>query len=92
MKLVTISGDALFGDPKYLDALGKQGDYELIDACGVQRAIDVTVTAADVSKGKQKLAEVESKLLAVNPKLTPVIDCENDEMDAAFKGTPLEGK
>jgi len=92
VKLVTISGDALFGDPKYLDALGKQGDYELIDACGVQRAIDVTVTAADVSKGKQKLADVESKLLAVNPKLTPVIDCENDEMDAAFKGTPLEGK
>ncbi|MCC6899003.1 MAG: amidohydrolase family protein [Polyangiaceae bacterium] len=92
VKLVAISGDALFGDPKLLDSLGKQGDYELIDACGVQRAIDVTVTAADVSKGKQKLSEVEAKLVAVNPKLTPVIDCENDEMVAAFKGTSLEGK
>jgi hypothetical protein len=35
---------------------------------------------------------MESKLVAVNPKLTPVVDCTSDALTFAFKGTPLEGK
>ncbi|HSD90129.1 MAG TPA: amidohydrolase family protein, partial [Kofleriaceae bacterium] len=46
--LVTISGDPLFGTPALMDSLGKAGDYEVIDACGSPRAIDMTVTAKDV--------------------------------------------
>ena len=41
--LVTIAGDPLFGTPSSLDALGKTGDYETIEACGTPKAIDVTV-------------------------------------------------
>jgi 5-methylthioadenosine/S-adenosylhomocysteine deaminase len=87
--LVTISGDPLFGAVTAMDALGKKDDYELIDACGVQRAIDVDVTAKDVTKGTQTLASIESALKAVNPKLTPMVDCTDDEARAAFAGTPM---
>ena len=87
--LVTISGDPLFGATDTMDKLGKAGDYEVIDACGTPRAIDVTVSASDVTRGTEKLTEVESKLLTVNPRLTPVIDCTNDEALKAYAGTPL---
>jgi hypothetical protein len=72
--LVTVGGDPLFGVPASMDALGKTGDYEVIDACGAPRAIDVTVVAN-----------------VVNPRLTPVIDCTNDEALKAYAGTLLEG-
>jgi cytosine/adenosine deaminase-related metal-dependent hydrolase len=88
--LVAISGDALFGTQPFMDALGKTGDYESVDACGETRVIDVTVSAADVTKGTEKLADIESKLQAVNPKLTPVIDCTNDEALKAYLGTNLQ--
>jgi 5-methylthioadenosine/S-adenosylhomocysteine deaminase len=87
--LVTISGDPLFGVPATMDALGKAGDYEVIDACGVPRAIDVTVTANDVPRGSESLASIETALVAVNPRLTPVIDCTNDEALKAYAGTAL---
>jgi cytosine/adenosine deaminase-related metal-dependent hydrolase len=90
VQLVTISGDPLFGTTAAMDALGKTGDYEVIDTCGSPRAIDVTVDAKDVTNGAEKLADVESKLMAVNPKMTPVIDCGNSAALAAYKGTPLE--
>jgi 5-methylthioadenosine/S-adenosylhomocysteine deaminase len=93
VELVTISGDALFGATDMMDTLGKKGDYEMIDACGVQRAIDVTVpTTAKVTKGDEPLSKIESSLLAVQPTLTPLVDCSTTIADAAFKGTPLEGK
>ena len=84
--LVTISGDPLFGTQPFMDSLGKTGDYEVIDDCGSPRAIDVTVTASDVTHGTETLADVEAKLRAVNPKATPVIDCTNDAALAAYKG------
>jgi hypothetical protein len=93
VELVTISGDPLFGATDMMDTLGKKGDYELIDACGVQRAVDVTVpTSAKVTKGDETLSTIESQLLAVQPSLTPVVDCTSTISNAAFKGTPLEGK
>jgi cytosine/adenosine deaminase-related metal-dependent hydrolase len=88
--LVTISGDPLYGTPELMDGLGKAGDYEVIDACGFPRAIDVTVDAKDVTAGSEPLATIESKLVAVNPRLTPVIDCTDDEARKAYAGTPLE--
>jgi len=88
--LVTISGDPLFGVPALMDGLGKTGDYEVIDACGSPRAIDMTVSAKDVTNGTETLSSVESKLVAVNPRLTPVIDCTNDEATKAYAGTPLQ--
>jgi 5-methylthioadenosine/S-adenosylhomocysteine deaminase len=87
--LVTISGDPLFGVAATMDALGKSGDYEVIDACGAPRAIDVTVTAKDVPRGSESLSSIESSLAAVNPRLTPVIDCTNDEALKAYAGTVL---
>jgi cytosine/adenosine deaminase-related metal-dependent hydrolase len=93
VELVTISGDPLFGATDMMDTLGKKGDYEMIDACGVQRAIDVTVpTSSKVTKGDETFAQIESSLTAVQPTLTPVIDCSTTISTAAFKGTPLEGK
>ncbi len=86
--LVTISGDPLFGTKAAMDTLGKGGDYELIDACGAERAIDMTVTAKDVSKPSASLMSIETALKKVNPKLTPVIDCTNDAALAAYKGIP----
>jgi 5-methylthioadenosine/S-adenosylhomocysteine deaminase len=88
--LVTISGDALYGTQPMMDGLGKLGDYEVINACGFPRAIDVTVSATDVTRGSEKLADIESKLVAVNPKLTPVIDCDTDEATKAYAGTPVQ--
>lgn len=88
--MVTISGDPLFGDPTLMDAAGKAGDYEVIDACGTPKAIDVTVDAKDVWEGTEKLSDVEAKLLTVNPRLTPVIECNEDALiEKAFAGTPL---
>lgn len=87
--LVTISGDALFGVPATMDALGKTGDYEVIDACGVPRAIDTTVIAKDVPGATESLSSIETKLATVNPRLTPVIDCTNDEALKAYAGTVL---
>jgi cytosine/adenosine deaminase-related metal-dependent hydrolase len=89
VKLVTISGDALFGDASALDTLGKTGDYETIDACGTPKAIDVTVKASDVTNAGEKFADIESKLKAVNAKMTPAIDCTDDEARKAFVGTPM---
>src|SRR5205085_11065697 len=85
--LVAISGDALYGTQHMMDDLGKIGDYEIIDACGSPRAIDMTVGASDVTSGKESLADIEIKLKSVNPKLTPVIDCDDDESTKAFAGT-----
>jgi hypothetical protein len=89
--LVTVSGDALFGTQPLMDSLGKQGDYEVIDACGQQRAIDMTVVATDVSGGAESLTSIEQKLRGVNPKLTPIVDCSYDEMAKAFEGTSMAG-
>lgn len=87
---VTISGDPLFGDPRLMDQAGKAGDYETIDACGAPKAIDMTVTAKDVTRGTEALSTIESELVAVNPKLTPVIECNEDALiQKAFAGTPL---
>jgi hypothetical protein len=72
-----------------MDSLGKTGDYEVIDACGERRAIDVTVDAKDVTSGTETLAASEAKLKAANPKLTPIIDCTDASMRKAFAGTPL---
>ncbi len=88
--LVTISGDALYGAPALMDGLGKSGDYEIIDACGQPRAIDMTVTAKDVTRGTETLSSIEQKLQTVNPKLTPIIDCDNDEAEKAFAGTAVQ--
>src|SRR5207248_6688725 len=89
--LVTISGDALFGVQSMMDAAGKMGDYEVIDACGSPRAIDVTVTAHDVTSGTEKLSDVEAKLASVNPNHTPVIDCNADALARkAYAGTSVE--
>ena len=85
--LVAISGDPLYGEPAFLDSLGKAGDYELIDACGQRRAIDVTVTASDVPNAGESLSSIESKLAAVNPHLTPLVDCTNDAEIAALTGS-----
>jgi hypothetical protein len=87
---VTISGDPLFGDQRLMDQAGKTGDYEVIDACGTPKAIDMTVNAKDVYEGTEKLSDVEAKLLTVNPKLTPVVECNEDALiQKAFAGTPL---
>jgi cytosine/adenosine deaminase-related metal-dependent hydrolase len=88
--LVAVSGDPLFGTQSMMDRLGKTGDYEIIDACGVPRAIDVTVTATDVQGGGESLASTEERLRAVNPKLTPIVDCSDEPMRKAFAGTALE--
>jgi adenine deaminase len=85
--LVAISGDPLFGKPAFMDSLGKQGDYELVDACGQQRAIDVTVNASDVTNGTETFSSIEGKLQSVNPKLTPLVDCTNDAEIAALTGS-----
>ena len=91
VQLVTISGDALFGTQALMDGAGKTGDYEVIDACGMPRAIDVTVTAKDVTNGTEKLADVEAKLATVNPNHTPVIDCNADALARkAYSGTTAE--
>jgi len=88
--LVTISGDALFGDPRIMDAAGKTGDYETVDACGTPKAIDMTVTAKDVTRGTETLSTIESELVTVNPKLTPVIECNEEALiQKAFAGTTL---
>jgi cytosine/adenosine deaminase-related metal-dependent hydrolase len=87
---VTISGDPLFGDQALMNAAGKLGDYEVVDACGTPKAIDMTVTAKDVYQGTEKLSDVEAKLLTVNPKLTPVFECNEDALiQKAFAGTTL---
>lgn len=87
---VTISGDPLFGDQGLMDAAGKAGDYEVIDACGTPKAIDMTVTAKDVYEGTESLADVETKLGSVNPNHTPVIECNEDALiQKAFAGTSL---
>jgi hypothetical protein len=81
--LVTVSGDPLFGTETLMERLGKSGDFEIIDACGVPRAIDV-------QGGSESLASTEERLRAVNPKLTPIVDCSDEPMRKAFAGTPLE--
>jgi 5-methylthioadenosine/S-adenosylhomocysteine deaminase len=87
---VTISGDPLFGDPRLMDAAGKAGDYETIDACGTPKGIDMDVDAKDVTRGTEQLSTIESELLTVNPKLTPVIECNEDALiSKAFAGTTL---
>jgi 5-methylthioadenosine/S-adenosylhomocysteine deaminase len=87
---VTISGDPLFGDPRLMDAAGKAGDYETIDACGTPKGIDMDVDAKDVTRGSEQLSTIESELLTVNPKLTPVIECNEDALiTKAFAGTSL---
>jgi len=88
--LVTVSGDPLYGTPELMDGLGKGGDYEVIDACGAARAIDMTVTAKDVTSGSEPLSSIESRLAAVNPRLTPIIDCTDDEAQKAYAGTALQ--
>jgi len=88
--LVTIAGDPLYGDTALLDSLGKTGDYEVVDACGTKRGIDVTVTAKDVTSGTETLASFEAKVLAVNPIMTPLIDCTNDEAQKAYAGTTVQ--
>lgn len=88
--LVTISGDPLYGEPLTMDALGKAGDYEVLDACGVPRAIDVTVVAKDVPYAGELLATAGDKLRAVQPRLTPVIDCTDDEAQLAYAGSILD--
>ena len=50
----------------------------------------MTVTAKDVYEGSESLSDIEAKLLTVNPKLTPVIECNEDALiEKAFAGTPL---
>jgi len=88
--LVTIAGDPLYGTETMMKALGKDGDYELIDACGSPRAIDVTVVAKDVANASEKLSDIETKLAVVNPKLTPIVDCTDDSAMAAAAGTPAQ--
>jgi len=88
--LVTVSGDPLYGTPEFMTTLGKGGDFETVDACGEARAIDVTVSSSDVSKGSETVGEMKEKLEKVNPKLTPLIDCTDDEAQAAYRGTPVE--
>jgi 5-methylthioadenosine/S-adenosylhomocysteine deaminase len=87
--LVTVSGDPLFGTETLMERLGKTGDFEIVDACGVPRALDVTVTATDVQGGGESIAVTEEKLRVVNPKLTPIVDCSDEPMRKAFAGTPL---
>jgi cytosine/adenosine deaminase-related metal-dependent hydrolase len=87
--LTVVGGDPLYGVQSFMDSLGKTGDYETIDACGSPRVIDVTVDAKNVTKGNENLASTEAALVAVNPKLTPVIDCTNDAAIKAYAGTPL---
>lgn len=88
--LVVVAGDPLYGVEAFLQALGKQGDYELVDACGTPRAIDVTVTASDVPGGSESLASIESQLSGVLPELTPIFDCTGEAAQRAYAGTPLE--
>jgi len=88
--LVTIAGDALYGDTSLLEKLGKTGDYEVVDACGTKRGIDVTVTAKDVTSGTETLASFEAKVLAVNPIMTSLIDCTDDEAQKAYAGTAVQ--
>ena len=88
--LVTIAGDPLFGTEALMTSLGKAGDYEVVDACGTPRAIDITVTAKDVTNASQKLVDIEKKLKGPNPKLTPVFDCTDDSAKAAAAGTSVE--
>ena len=45
--------------------------------------------ASGVDRGTQKMADMETKLRAVNPKLTPMIDCTDDEARKAV--TALNG-
>jgi cytosine/adenosine deaminase-related metal-dependent hydrolase len=88
--LVTIAGDPLFGTEAIMTALGKAGDYEVVDACGAPRAIDVTVVAKDVTNASEPLASIESKLATANPSHTPVFDCTDASATAAAAGTPVE--
>ncbi|HTM22312.1 MAG TPA: amidohydrolase family protein [Kofleriaceae bacterium] len=88
--LVTISGDPLFGTADLMTKAGKGGDFETVDACGEPRAIDITVSSGDVSKGTETVDYTRSKLIAVNPKLTPIIDCTDDEATKAYAGTPVQ--
>ncbi len=72
-----------------MDTLGKKGDYEMVDACGVQRAVDVTVDSKLVPNGTETLSTIESKLQTANPKLTTVFDCTDAVAQLAYQGTPL---
>jgi cytosine/adenosine deaminase-related metal-dependent hydrolase len=87
--LVTISGDALFGAAATFDALGKTGDYEMLDVCGTQRAIDVDTDSKLVQEGDMSFADIEKHVFEANPKATKVIDCTNNVATMAYKGTPL---
>jgi 5-methylthioadenosine/S-adenosylhomocysteine deaminase len=88
--LVTISGDPLFGATTTFDALGKAGDYETIDACGTTRGVDVDVDSKLVSGGSESLADIETKVKAANPNMTPLIDCTDTVAKLAYQGTPLQ--
>lgn len=89
--LVTVAGDPLYGTEALMTAMGKAGDYEVVDACGEPRAVDVTVVAADVPGAGETLDVIEGKLRGVlGEKLTPVFDCDGEATRRAFLGTALE--
>ena len=90
--LTTISGDPLYGTVPLMEALGKAGDHEKIDACGAPRAVDATVVAADVPGAEETLDSIESRLKAVIPQLTPIFECDDAAARKAYQGTELEGK
>ncbi|HZS35332.1 MAG TPA: amidohydrolase family protein [Polyangia bacterium] len=53
--LTAISGQALFGQTSFLDAMGQAGQYTTVDACGTPRGLRVT---AAITGGTEQLADL----------------------------------
>jgi cytosine/adenosine deaminase-related metal-dependent hydrolase len=65
--LVVVGGDPLYGDAPVMQQL-KPGDTELVQACGFEKALDITTTKA--SHGDLRFSQVKaalSKALSVEP-------------------------
>jgi hypothetical protein len=72
-----VSGEALYGEPRLLDALGKQRQYQSIAAelaCGEERGIDVLVDG--IAGGDETLQDVVETLEHdASITVMPLIEC-----------------
>lgn len=81
-----VSGEILYGERRLLDALGKQGQYEILPssvACGEERGIDVLASNPALQGGQESLATIiETLETDTNQDVIPLFDCGEESAAA----------